>query len=95
MDPHAQIAPLTSIEVQLLSRSRPLRWSPGWGPDTGRYLHLDIANPREEHEAAAALVEKLLLEVTHTPPGGGTWYELTAQGLTRFTATWPHRKDTL
>lgn len=83
--------PLTSIETQLLSRTRPYS-ADTWGPHAGRWLHLNETNPQVEVQGAESLVEKALLEVTHTQHGD-TWYELTTQGLAYFQATWPNRKD--
>jgi hypothetical protein len=77
--------PLTSVEVQLLSRSRP---SP-----TNRVLLISNRHPHVEVEAAESLVEKGYIQAIHTPIPG-TWYKLTPTGHAYFTATWPHRKDT-
>lgn len=83
--------PLTAIETQLISRTRPYNdttWT-----DSGRYLTLPDSSPQTEVEGAAALVKKGYLEVTYSAGNNDRWYELTCAGLAYFKAAWPNRKD--
>lgn len=87
---HTTPPPLTSVEVQLLSRSR--LYNQALWTDGGRYLVTDNPQPQVELEAAQSLTEKGYLTVTYTN-ADATWYELTPLGLAYFNATWPNRRD--